>query len=153
MSPIVYHYMTMEAWALLLHEIEHSFRCCYIYRFKPEALLGLIFRRIFRKTKAPKPTVHFVATVTLLQATVFCPEPAYVQKCTRYFTDAITKSACLGSEFCPKKRSRKPERDPEPEEIRNLKRSRTFCMYMSIEYIPCVIERAWATDLDKSFFV
>jgi hypothetical protein len=26
-------------------------------------------------------------------------------------------------------------------------------MYMSIEYIPCVIERAWATDLDKSFFV
>jgi hypothetical protein len=31
-------------------------------------------------------------------------------------------------------------RDPETlRETQNLKRSRTFCMYMSIEYIPCVL--------------
>ncbi len=139
MSPIVYHYMTMEAWALLLHEIEQSFRCCSIYRFKPEALLGLIFSRIFRKTKARNPTVHFVATVTLLQATVFCPEPSLMYKNAQDTSQMqLPKVLALDQSFV-RRRDSENLRDPEPEEIRNLKRSRTFCMYMSIKYIPYVL--------------
>jgi hypothetical protein len=83
--------------------------------------LGLIFRRIFRKNKAPKPKVHFVATVTLLQATVFCPEPSLMYKNTQDTSQMqLLKVLALDQSFVRR-------RDPENlRETWNLKRSETL---------------------------